>query len=197
MAIPNETKITSHELVEKYVSHIKGKTILITGASMGGLGAAYATSVAAAGPALLILAGRNMEKLRRTADAISEKHPSVSTRMLQIDLGSLVAVRRAADELLSWNDVPAIDVLVNNAGIMAVPYELSVDGYELQFAVNYLGPFLFTNLVMQKLLAADFPRVVNVSSGGHVLGSLRHFDLNFHVSCTFPVLSPVVNCPTR
>ena len=75
-----------------------------------------------------------------------------------------------------------IDVLINNAGIMAAPYATTVDGLEAQFATNHVGPFLFTNLIMQRVLAAGRgARVVNVSSSGHALEGIRWDDYGFSV----------------
>lgn len=176
------------DLVADYASIIKGKTILTTGVTPGSVGAAYVEAVAAAQPALLILAGRNAAKLDQEAANIAAKHPSVPTRKLLIDLSSQKSVRRAADEVLSseWSDVEHIDVVHNCAGIMAVPYQLSEDGYELQFAANHLGHFLFTNLIMDKILKAEAPRVLNVSSNGHRLSHIRFGDINFDVSFSLP-----------
>ncbi len=75
-------------------------------------------------------------------------------------------------------------VRVNNAGIMAVPWSKTEDGFESQFATNYLGHFLFTNLLMSKLLAAKTPRVVIVSSNGHRLSPIRWTDINYGVGTT-------------
>ncbi|KAK0610130.1 hypothetical protein B0T17DRAFT_501023 [Bombardia bombarda] len=161
-------------------STIANKTILTTGVSPGGLGAIFAETIAAASPALLILAGRNTTKIQATADAIAKAHPKVKVKLLELDLGSLAAVRKSAAEVNSWDDVPRIDVLVNNAGIMAHPYKLTPEGFESQFGTNHLGHFLFTNLVMGKLLKSEgVPRVVNVSSDGHRLGAVRFHDYNF------------------
>ncbi|KAL2015320.1 hypothetical protein VTK56DRAFT_5802 [Thermocarpiscus australiensis] len=171
---------TGSELVQELASEIRGKVILTTGVSPGGLGAFFVEAVAYAEPALLILAGRDTAKVQQTADALAKSHPSVKTRLLRLDLGSLAAVREAAAEVNSWDDVPAIDVLVNNAGIMAVEYALTPDGFERQFATNHLGHFLFTNLIIGKVLAASEPRVVSVSSGGHRLSPVRFDDLDFH-----------------
>lgn len=129
----------------------------------------------------LILAARSPAKLEQTARAIEVASPGVKTKSLELALDSLVAVREAAQTVLSWADVPVIDVLVNNAGIMAVEYKLSSDGFESQLATNHLGHFLFTNLIMDKILAASSPRIVNVSSGGHRLGHFRWDDYNFDV----------------
>lgn len=172
------------DLVTAYADHIKGKTILVTGVSPRGLGATFAETVAAASPATLILAGRNTAKVQQTADAITAASPSVHIKTLELDLGSFKNVRNAAETVNEWEDVPHIDVLVNNAGIMAVPFSLTEDGFESQFGTNHLGPFLFTNLIMGKVLAAAEPRVVTVSSDGHRLGHIRWSDYNFNVCST-------------
>lgn len=175
-------KENSPTLVAKYASIIKGKTIITTGASPTSVGGTFAVCVAAASPALLILAGRNTAKLQQTADTIAAAHPSVPVRLLKLDLASLEGPRKAAEEVNSWADVPKIDVLVNNAGIMAVDYALSPEGIESQFMSNHLAHFLFTNLIMDKILASEAPRVVNVTSDGHRLGHMRWDDLNYDVS---------------
>jgi NAD(P)-dependent dehydrogenase (short-subunit alcohol dehydrogenase family) len=178
---------TAADLVAAYTSLIKGKVILTTGVTAGSIGAAYVEAVAAAQPALLILAGRSAAKLDEEAAniAAAAKAAGVSpvpTRNLIVDLLSLDSVRKAAAEVNAWNDVPVIDVMHNCAGIMAVPYKLSADGYESQFAANHLSHFLLTNLIMDKILASNSPRIVNVSSGGHRFGPIRWDDLHFDVS---------------
>lgn len=139
---------TAQQLADSLRSEIKGKIILVTGVSPNSLGASFAEATASAQPSQLILAGRNPSKTQQTASAIADSHPDVPLRILKLDLASLSAVREAARELLSW-DLPRIDVLVNNAGIMAVDYALTVDGFESQLATNHLGHFLFTNLIME------------------------------------------------
>ncbi|KYK56173.1 short-chain dehydrogenase [Drechmeria coniospora] len=167
------------DLAAKYASGIRGKTVLTTGASPASIGGFFLQAIAAHEPALLILAGRSDEKLAATAAAIAATHPTVQTRRLKIDLSSLKDVRRAAAELLSWDDVPVVDVLVNNAGIMATPYARSEEGVESQMATNHLSHFLFANLIMSKLLKSASPRVVSVTSTGHRMGPIRWDDLNF------------------
>ncbi|KAJ8119724.1 hypothetical protein ONZ43_g3389 [Nemania bipapillata] len=179
MPAAHDAQTTASELVNELASEIKGKVVLTTGVSPKGLGATFVEAIAKAQPAMLILAGRNPTKTAQTADTIKTANPNVATRVLELDLGSLAAVRRAADVVLSWADVPSIDVLVNNAGIMAVDFKLSPEGYENQLATNYLGPWLFTNLVMTKVLASKSPRIVNVSSDGHRLNPIRWDDYNF------------------
>lgn len=168
-----------HELVSDYAQIIKGKTILTTGVTPNSLGHIFASAVAAASPALLILAGRNPAKLQHTAAAIAVVHPGAQTRNLIVDLCSLASVRKAAEEVNAWADVPSVDVVVNNAGVMAVDFALTPDGFETQFAASHIGHFLLTNLIMDKILASESPRVVNVSSDGHRLGPIRWADPHF------------------
>lgn len=169
------------QLAADYASIIKGKTILTTGVTPGSIGAAYVESVAAASPALLILAGRSADKLAQEAANIKAKHPDVPTRTLVVDLMSLDSVRKAAAEVNAWDDVKNIDVVHNCAGIMAHPFKLSPEGYESHLAANHLGHFLLTNLLMDKILASPQPRVAIVTSNGHRLSHMRWDDLNFDV----------------
>ncbi|WYZ38118.1 hypothetical protein EsH8_III_000032 [Colletotrichum jinshuiense] len=171
---------TGSELVAEYAEHIKGKTVLVTGVSPGGLGAHFAEKIAAASPGVLVLAGRNTAKVQQTADAITSAHPSVSVKTLELDLGSFKSARKAAETVNGWGDVQKIDVLVNNAGVMATPWGVTEDGFESQFGTNHLGPFLFTNLIIKKILSAPAPRIVTVSSDGHRLGHIRWSDYNFN-----------------
>ncbi|GIC85932.1 uncharacterized protein Aud_001774 [Aspergillus udagawae] len=179
------SETTADELVQDLAAAIKGKSILTTGVSPGGLGAAFVESIAAAQPSLLILAGRTVAKIQETAETIKAKYPGVDVRLLELDLSSFAAVRKAADAVLGWDDVPKIDVLVNNAGVMGIEWAQSVDGFEMTFVVNHLGHFLFTNLIMSKILASEAPRVVNVSSEGHRFNPIRWGDYNFHDGDTY------------
>ncbi|KAJ5127393.1 hypothetical protein N7448_008172 [Penicillium atrosanguineum] len=185
MPAPYNANTTATELVSEYASLIKGKTILATGVTPGTLGGFYVQVIAAANPANIVLAGRNPIKLQQCEQEITAKNPDVHVRTLQVDFSSLKSARDAASQVNSWDDIPVIDVLVNNAGIMAVDYKLSEDGVESQFATNHLGPFLFTNLIMGKVLKSDAPRVVMVTSDGHRLGPIRFHDYNFDEGKTY------------
>ncbi|KAJ7438227.1 hypothetical protein B0H11DRAFT_2105512 [Mycena galericulata] len=167
------------QLVAEFSDNIKGKVILVTGTSPGGIGAAYCAAVAKSSPSMIILHGRSAASIQATADAVKAANPAVQTRLLPFDLASLESVREGAALVNSWDDVPFVDLLVNNAGIMAVPYGKTVDGIERHFATNHLGHFLFTNLIMGKLLASKAPRVVIISSNGHRLHPIRFTDWNF------------------
>lgn len=173
-----ETKAS--ELVPYYAPQIAGKTILITGVSPGSLGESFVKQVAAAKPAKFIFAGRSISKMQGLVDELNTAHPVVQVKCLALDLLSFANVRKAAATVNSWEDVPQIDVLVNNAGIMAVPYKLSEDGFESQFQSNHLSHFLFTNLIMGKILCSKSPRIVVVSSGVHRVGNIRWTDYNFN-----------------
>lgn len=108
-------------------------------------------------------------------------------RPLNLDLSSQNAVRAAASELLSWSDVPTIDIIVNSAGIMCLPKRtLSEDGIEMQFATNHIGHFLFTSLIMPKLIEASkanstqgATRIINVTSLSPTWSRMRWSDTNF------------------
>ena len=174
MASSYDSKTTSEQAAEDSKGVIKDKVILTTGVTPGGIGATYVEVIAKYSPKLLILAGRDTAKCQETADGIAKIAPSVSTRVLELDLGSQEQVRRAAAEVNGYSE--PIDVLCNNAGVMATPYGLTKDGIETQFGVNHIGHFLFTNLIMKKILAAPTPRIISVSSDGHRLGPVRFDD---------------------
>jgi len=191
MAPKYNAHTTGSELIQDFSSSIRGKTLLVTGVSPGGIGGFFTTAVARAEPSLVILAGRSESSLNKAAEDVGKANPNVKTRNLIIDLGSFKSVRSAAEQVKAWEDVPAIDVLVNNAGIMAVPYGKTEDGFERQFGTNYLGPFLFTNLIVDKVLKSAAPRIVIVSSDGHRLNPIRWTDYNFNVrsiACWAPAI---------
>ncbi|ORX64168.1 NAD(P)-binding protein [Basidiobolus meristosporus CBS 931.73] len=163
---------------------IKGKTVLITGATWGGLGAEAARVIAKYGAKLVIVAGRRQSSLDETIGKIKQETPSANLRSLVIDLASLDSVRDAAKEVNEYTE--PIDVLINNAAIMAAPYSRTKDGFEAQFGINYLAPFLFTNLILDRLLASSQgPRVVNVSSSGHQISKIRFADPGFSDGRTY------------
>lgn len=140
-----------------------GRTAVITGANTG-LG--YETSAAlAAKGAHVVLAVRNLEKGKEAADHIAHRNPGANVSLQELDLTSLESVRAAAEQLKSNYD--AIDLLINNAGVMVTPKSTTTDGFELQFGTNHLGHFALTGLLLDRVLAAPGSRVVTVSSQGH------------------------------
>lgn len=96
-----------------------------------------------------------------------------------MDLGNLGSVRKAAKEVASWNDV-TLDVLINNAAVMACPYTLTTDGFESQFGIGHLGHFVFTNHLLQDGKIKEGGRIVNVSSDGHRFGGIEFKDIGFN-----------------
>ncbi|EKG20850.1 Short-chain dehydrogenase/reductase SDR [Macrophomina phaseolina MS6] len=166
-----------------FSNEIKGRYVLITGVSRNSLGEASALAIAVHDPALLILASRTQSNLDEVAAEIHSIRPSTAVMTVQLDLLSLDSVRRAVADIRE--SIPRLDVLINNAGMVTQTRRTSPEGVEAQFATNHLGPFLLTNLLAPKLLAAaaDAPspgatRVVNVSSLGLRLSPVRFHDYN-------------------
>lgn len=166
-------------IVTDFASEVKGKIFLITGPSEGGIGAETALSLAQASPSQIILLGRSLPKIQPTIDLIHATNPDILTPFIQINLDSLKSVRAATAQILADTSTPHIDVVINNAAIMACPYAVTEDGFETQFATNHLSHFLLTNLLMPKILLGANKRIVNVSSWGHVRSGVRFGDVNF------------------
>jgi NAD(P)-dependent dehydrogenase (short-subunit alcohol dehydrogenase family) len=161
-------------------SSIANKIVLTTGVTQGGIGATFVEEIAKHKPALLILAGRSKSKVQATADKIAANPSSadVPVRILILDLASQQQIREAAKEVLEYPE-DHVDVVVNSAGLMIGPFQTTKEGIELQFGSNHIGHFLFTNLIMSKILKSKNPRVVNVSSDGHRFGGIRFDDPSF------------------
>lgn len=140
-----------------------GRTIVVTGPTLGGLGHHTALELARAG-ARVVLAGRDPAKVAATRDAILDEVDGAEVETLTIDLSDLDSVRHAAAAATRFG---SIDVLINNAGVMATPYSRTADGLELQMATNHFGPFLLTGLLFPQLVASADGRVVAVSSQFH------------------------------
>ena len=137
-----------------------------------GLGLATARVLAERG-ATVVLACRDVVKAARAADGIRSEVSGADLQVVRLDFASLASVREAADELRS--DYPRLDLLINNAGVMEVPYQRTEDGFELTLASNHLGHFALTGLLLDRLLATSGSRIVTVSSIAHRRG-VMHFD---------------------
>ncbi|CAG7951170.1 unnamed protein product [Penicillium salamii] len=169
---------TGNEVVAEYAEKIKGRVFLITGPSDGGIGAETALCLASQSPSTLILAGRNKAKIQPVIDKITQLSPDVKSIFVELDLSSQTSVRSAAAEINA--QVEHIDVLINNAAIMACPFSQTEDNLEIQFGTNFIGPFLFTGLLLPKIRAAGpGARIVNVSSSAHRFEGIRFDDLDF------------------
>ena len=141
-----------------------GRTVIVTGANSG-IGRVTAATLAAKG-ARVVLAVRDLDRGRQSATQMSGE-----VEVRRLDLADLASVREFAEQ---WQQ--PLDVLINNAGIMALPEGRTADGFELQFGTNHLGPFALTNLLLPQITE----RVVTVSSNAHRFGSLELDDLNWH-----------------
>jgi NAD(P)-dependent dehydrogenase (short-subunit alcohol dehydrogenase family) len=150
-----------------------GKLAVVTGANSG-IGWHTALELAGAG-AEVILAARSEAKGRDAVERILRLVPQARVRAEILDLASLKSVRAFSAKV---GGEAKVDLLVNNAGVMAVPKrEVTKDGFELQFGTNYLGPFALTGLLMPALRRSEAPRVTTVSSGAANMGLRRiHFD---------------------
>jgi len=151
---------------EKDIPDLSGKVAVVTGAN-GGLGLATAIALAGAG-AHVVMAARDQDKAALAEGIILGHHPDASLEIVPLDLGDLASVRAAADAILATR--PAIDLLVNNAGLMAMPERKTADGFEMQFGVNHLGHYALTAHLLGALLAADAARVITVTSTAHHMG---------------------------
>jgi NAD(P)-dependent dehydrogenase (short-subunit alcohol dehydrogenase family) len=154
-----------------------GKTVIVTGANSG-LGFQTAVALTGAG-AEVVATARDDSKGASTIERITAKHPGGRVRYEQLDLSSLASVRGFADRLTSGGGAAAggLDVLVNNAGVMAIPRRKSADGFEMQFATNHLGHFALTGLLMPALAKKPGARVVTVSSRAAEIGHMSFDDL--------------------
>ncbi|QLC23136.1 SDR family NAD(P)-dependent oxidoreductase [Parasphingopyxis sp. CP4] len=154
---------------------LSDKLALVTGGASG-LGTETARALAARG-AGIVIAARNVEKGEEAAQTIRDAVEGASVEVIALDLASLDSIRSAAQAFLATHD--RLDLLVNNAGVMACPPLKTADGFEMQFGTNHLGHFLFTNLIASALIAAAPSRIVNLSSRGHHRDTVHFEDLHF------------------
>jgi NAD(P)-dependent dehydrogenase (short-subunit alcohol dehydrogenase family) len=171
------TKWTAEDVPDQ-----SGRVALVTGANSG-LGLETALALARRG-AKVLMASRNEAKLK---DAVAQIHeravpgdeqgaPAPDLDPIVLDLASLASIRQAADEVLAKHD--RIDLLILNAGVMAVPEGTTEDGFERQFGTNHLGHFALTGLVLPAMLAVDDSRVVVVTSNARMVGRIDFSDLH-------------------
>ncbi|KAJ4777782.1 NAD(P)-binding Rossmann-fold superfamily protein [Rhynchospora pubera] len=147
-----------------------GLSAIVTGASSG-IGAETARVLALRG-VHVVMAVRNISNGNAVKEVIVKEIPSAKIDVMELDLSSMVSVRKFASEFDASN-IP-LNILINNAGVMATPFSLSQDGWELQFATNHIGHFLLTNLLLEKMKSTSGSsgiegRIVILSSEGHKL----------------------------
>jgi NAD(P)-dependent dehydrogenase (short-subunit alcohol dehydrogenase family) len=143
-----------------------GRVAVVTGANSG-LGLEVARELARKG-GHVVMAARDQAKAEAARASIHDQVPDASLELQPLDLASLASVRQAAARILAGH--PSVDVLVNNAGVMAVPERRTEDGFELQLAVNHLGHFALTAQLLPALLRGSDARVVSVTSTGRHAG---------------------------
>ncbi|CAK4031472.1 Hypothetical predicted protein [Lecanosticta acicola] len=155
---------------EHDIPSLDGKVILVTGGNTG-LGKETVLQLAKHNPREIFLAARTPSKAEAAIADVKQQVPNSKISFIQLDLASLSSVKKAADDFNSRSD--RLDLLINNAGVMAVPYSKTKEGYEVQFGTNHIGHALFTKLLLPTLLrTAEQPnadvRIINVSSEGHM-----------------------------
>lgn len=157
------------------IPDLSGKTILVTGGNSG-IGYEAARQFAGHG-AHVVLACRDARNGHAAVTAITSEHPRASVEAMELDLASLASVRAFAEAYQIRHQ--RLDVLCNNAGVMALPYCQTADGFEMQFGANHLGHFALTGLLLARFLGTAGARVVTVSSGMHRIGRIRFEDLQW------------------
>ena len=126
--------------------------------------------------ARVLLGCRNSAKAAAAFDHIRSVAPDANIAILSLDLSELASIHKAAAHVSSTE--PRLDMLINNAGVMAIPKQTTADGFEMQFGTNHLGHFALTGLLIDLLDATAGARVVNVSSNGHRFGRVNFDDVN-------------------
>lgn len=163
------TKWTTNDIPD-----LQGYRVVVTGANSG-LGLETTKALAAKG-AHVIMACRNLDSGRKALDTVKASVPQASLEVQQLDLASLASVRAFASTLLAGGE--KLNLLFNNAGVMAIPRRETQDGFEMQFGTNHLGHFALTGLLLPLLLETPKSRVVTTTSMARMMGKINLDDLN-------------------
>lgn len=159
---------------EDNIPSLYNKNVIVTGANSG-IGFEAAKKLALEG-ARVVMACRNADKAARAADMILKKDRSADLEYMHLDLSSLASVARFAEEYKGR--YKKLDILINNAGVMATPYRRTEDGFEWQFGINHLGHFALTGQLLEKLNSTPVSRVVTITSIAHFKGRIHFEDLS-------------------
>lgn len=148
------------------IPDLSGRRAIVTGGN-GGLGLESCRALARAG-ATVIMAARNLDKAASAVSEIESEVPTAEIDVRRLDLASLDSIRTFANAALA--EATPVDILMNNAGLMAIPYQTTVDGFEMQLGTNHLGHFALTAQLMPLVLVAPAGRVVTVTSVARLSG---------------------------
>ncbi len=171
---------TAQEVVDAFPGEATGRTAVVTGGTSG-IGLETIRALVAAGCAHVVLCARNVAAGQAVADEINRGAKADVVKVALLDLADLASVKRAAEAIKDEHS--GIDFLVLNAGVMMCPLMRTKQGLEMQFGTNHVGHFLFTKLLLDRVVAAGTEsqpsRVVSLSSIAHTLGRIRLDDLNY------------------
>jgi len=166
-------------MIDKWTSvdipNLKGKIVIVTGANSG-IGFESARELVRKG-AEVVVASRNPIKAERAILNIKEEIPEAKLEFIELDLASLESIRKFSEEFESKFNT--LNILLNNAGVMLIPYGRTEDGFERTIGTNHLGHFALTGLLMERLTATPNSRVVNVASNAHYAGDMDFNNILF------------------
>lgn len=155
------------------IPDLTGKVIVITGANSG-LGFECSKILAKKG-ATVVMTARNMDKGEKAKATILNENPQATLDLMKLDVGNLQSVREFAEAFKAKYD--RLDILLNNAGLMAIPRQETVDGFEMQLGVNHLGHFALTGLLLDVITKTPHARIHNVTSSANFMGKINFDDL--------------------
>ena len=163
----------SHNWTAQDIPNLSGKIIVITGANSG-LGFESSKVLAKKG-ATVVMAVRNIKKGEKAKSDILKDQPQASLDLMRLDVGDLSSVREFAEAFKAKYD--RLDILINNAGVMAIPRQETADGFEMQLGVNHLGHFALTGLLLDVIVNTPNARIHNVTSSANYTGTINFDDL--------------------
>jgi NAD(P)-dependent dehydrogenase (short-subunit alcohol dehydrogenase family) len=163
----------SNKWTQQDIPNLTGKVIVVTGANSG-LGFECSKTFAQKGAAVVMTA-RNMAKGEKARAKILQAHPGADVDLMQLDVGDLSSVREFVTAFKSKYD--RLDILLNNAGLMAIPRQETADGFEMQFGVNHLAHFALTGLLLDVIIKTPGARIHNVTSTANFMGAINFDDL--------------------
>ncbi len=157
------------------IPSLEGRVAIVTGANSG-LGYYTVRGLADKG-CEVIMACRNIQKGEVAKKELLQQNPDARLKLMHLDLSDLESVQQFADDFS--DSYQQLDLLINNAGLMAIPLRRTVQNFEMQFGVNHLGHFALTGRLFDLLQKTERSRVVNVSSAAHKIGEIRFDDINW------------------